>query len=39
MLKRENLFDIYGNQLNIDEKMKSLANTNPKIISIFKKIF
>ena len=37
MLKRENLFDIYGNQLNIDEKMKNFANTNPKIISIFKK--
>ena len=37
IFKRLDLTDIDGNQLNIDERMKNFANSNPQIISIFKK--
>ena len=37
IFKRLDLTDIDGNQLNIDERLKNFANSNPQIISIFKK--
>ena len=37
IFKREVLKDINGNNVNIDEKLKNFANSNPQIISIFKK--
>ena len=37
IFKKIDLKDLDGIELNIDEKMKNFANSNPKIISIFKK--
>ena len=37
IFKKIDMTDIDGNQQNIDERLKNFANSNPKIISIFKK--
>ena len=39
ILKRIDIKEIKGKNINIDEKMKILANSHSEIIQIFKKIF